>query len=264
MGLYLVRMEQPGLSDFTLLFAFGTTGMLILAGSIVFFVLYYKKRMLESRIKVQELEVAHQQKMLQATLESQENERKRLAADLHDSIGAMLSTIRLSLSTSVTKSGENSEQIGQIKNMLDDTIDSVRRLSRDLLPSTLEKFGLSYAIREMCEQYSTVSGLPIQFHEKEKTVSIEKSSEVMIFRIIQELINNAMKHASATQIQVVLNWSNTLRISVTDDGIGFVPETTKSGLGLFNMQNRAKLVGGVLNFEKDISKGTNATLTIPL
>lgn len=259
----LVLVEQPSLTDFTILFAFATSGMLILAGGIVFFVLFYKKRMLEAKIREQNMEVAYQQKMLQAALESQENERKRLAADLHDSIGSMLSTIRLSLSTSASTDQNFKENVVQIKIMLDDTIESVRKLSRDLLPSTLEKFGLSNAVKELCEQYSAVSGLPITFHESGESKPLDKPHEVMVFRIVQELISNAMKHAKATQIQTSLDWRDTLEVCVADDGIGFTPDSKSSGLGLFNMQNRAKLLQAAFRFEPNEPKGTKGILALP-
>src|SRR5687768_3777625 len=132
---------EPTISEFTVMFSIATIGMLLLAMSIVFFVLFYQRKMLETKLKQQQMEVEYQQKMLQAALESQENERKRLAADLHDSIGAMLSTIRLKLGTFSRIEGILTNDIDQTKTMLDDTITSVRRLSRDLLPATLEKFG---------------------------------------------------------------------------------------------------------------------------
>jgi len=211
------------------------------------------------------MEVEHQQKMLQAALESQENERKRLAADLHDSIGAMLSTIRLRLGTLARTEGIPTADIDQTKNMLDDTIVSVRRLSRDLLPSTLEKFGLSHAVKELCEQYSLVSGLPIKFSEVGTPAEKQQTDQLMIFRIVQELINNAMKHAQPSVIQVAFDWQKSFELRVSDDGNGFlVDQVRKSGkgLGLFNMENRARLLNGQLSFHTNQPKGTIARLEI--
>src|SRR5690242_17267444 len=104
---------EPTISEFTIMFSIATIGMLVLAMSIVFFVLFYQRKMLETKLKQQQIEVEYQQKMLHAALESQENERKRLAADLHDSIGVMLSTIRLSLSTVVRAEGVPSQPVEQ-------------------------------------------------------------------------------------------------------------------------------------------------------
>jgi two-component system, NarL family, sensor kinase len=256
---------EPTISEFTVMFSIATIGMLVLAMSIVFFVLFYQRKMLEAKLKEQRMEVEHQQKMLQAALESQENERKRLAADLHDGIGAMLSTIRLRLGTLARTEGVPTQDIDQTKTMLDDTITSVRRLSRDLLPSTLQKFGLSHAVKELCEQYTLVSGLSILFSEKGTPREKEPTDQLMIFRIVQELINNAMKHAQPTLILVSLDWQKNFELNVTDDGSGFLVEQVRQsgrGLGLFNMENRARLLNAQLAFSPNQPKGTVATLEI--
>ena len=222
--------------------------------------------MLEARLKQQSLEVEYQQKMLLSALESQENERQRLAGDLHDSIGAMLSTIRLSVLTIARTENLNTEGIQQTKKMIDDTIDSVRRISRDLMPSTLEKLGVSQTIHEMCDQYTAVSGMAIEFEQQGNGVHFEKSKEVMLFRIVQELVNNAIKHSKGSCIRVSLNWSHKLFVRVEDDGIGFNFEEKKQssgGIGLFNMQNRVKMLNASLEYETHQAKGTKAILTIP-
>src|SRR5687768_3477261 len=135
-----------------LIIAVAIVAMLVMSGAIILFVVFYQKRMIKEQLKRQALEFEYQQKMMQAELESQESERRKLAADLHDSIGGMLSTIRVGMST-VAKGLPNPHSIDETKRMLDDTISSVRRISRDLMPSTLEKFGLTYAIKELCERF---------------------------------------------------------------------------------------------------------------
>jgi two-component system NarL family sensor kinase len=258
---------EPTISQFTIMFSIATVGMLMLAMAIVFFVIFYQKRMLENRLKQHRMETEYQQKMMLASLESQENERRRVAGDLHDSIGAMLSTIRVSLSTMMRQEAVNTQSVGQAKQMLDDTIDSVRRISRDLMPATLEKFGISYALKEMCEQYTTVSGIGINFSESGEPVAINKNSEIMIFRITQEFINNSIKHSKAKSITIDLQWSNELFVSISDDGVGFdIQEIKKSGkgLGLFNMENRASMLGANLSFSSSIGNGTKASMHVPL
>lgn len=260
----LVVVEQQALSDFTVLFIFATSGMLILAGGIVFFVLFYKKRMLEARLREQHMEVTYQQKMMEAALESQESERKRVAADLHDGVGAMLSAIRMNLSTLARTESVSTETVQPVKTMLDETIESVRKISRDLLPSTLEKFGLSVALKEMCERFQSLTEAGITFNEEGEAMAMEKSREILVFRIVQELINNALKHAQATAIAVRVNWGEQLEIVVTDDGKGFSPDIQPKGLGLFNMQNRARVLHGTFNITSNNPSGTKATLTVPL
>lgn len=248
------------------LIAIGTVGMLLLAIAIILFMVIYQKRMIQEQLKRQELEADLQQKMMQAELESQENERRRLAADLHDSIGGMLSAIRVGLFTISKQAPELN--IEQTKQMLDDTISSVRRISRDLMPSTLERFGLIHAIKEMCERFSSTTQLPIHFHEQGSVDGLDKNKELMLFRITQELINNAIKHAQATHLNINVEATDKLMIVAEDDGVGFNLDDkhglNRKGLGLFSIQNRSSLLGASLEFEKDRKKGTRVTVTLPL
>src|SRR5688572_702854 len=200
-----------------ILIAIGTVGMLVLAIAIVLFMVIYQKKMIQEQLKRQQLESDIQQKMMQAELESQENERRRLAADLHDSIGGMLSAIRVGLFT-ISKQAPDLN-IEQTKQMLDDTISSVRRISRDLMPSTLERFGLIQAVKEMCERFSSTTQLPIHFHEQGNLDGLDKNKELMLFRITQELINNAIKHAQATHLNINIEATDKLRIVAEDDGV---------------------------------------------
>lgn len=255
--------------EFVIIFSIATVGMLILAASIILFVVFYQKRMIQEQMKRQVLEFEYQQKMLRAELESQESERRRLAADLHDSIGGMLSTIRVGIST-MAKSLADPHSIDQTKLMLDDTIKSVRRISQDLMPSTLEKFGLIQALKEICERFEAASRIQIAFSETGQLPLLDKSRELMIFRIVQELLNNAIKHAGASLISVKLNTSENLTVAVEDDGVGFDVKAVKEarhngkGLGLFNIENRARLSGGTLEYDTKRRKGSKTTLTLPL
>ncbi|MFZ6014479.1 MAG: sensor histidine kinase [Bacteroidota bacterium] len=258
---------EPSFSEFAIMFAIATVFILLLASSIILFMVFYQKKMIQEQIKRQQLEFEYQQKMLQAELESQETERRRLAADLHDSIGGMLSTIRVGVST-MSKLLPDPQSIDQTKQMLDDTITSVRRISRDLMPSTLEKFGLVHALKELCERFQSTSKIPIHFQEYGDT-KLDKNKELMVFRIVQELLNNAIKHAQASEIQVALQNEDQLYVIVEDDGVGFDADLHKNdkqsgkGLGLFNIENRARLLGGRLEYDKERKKGSKTILTLP-
>lgn len=260
---------EEGVSQFTLIFSLATVAMLVLAGFIILFVVYYQKKMIQEQLKRQQLELDFQQKMMEATLESEENERRRLAGDLHDSVGGMLSTIRVGLTT-IAKKLPDPQVMEQPKRMLDDTLTSVRRISLDLMPSTLEKFGLIPALREICERFQSTSLIPVRLMEQGETPSLNAKRELKIYRIVQELINNAIKHAQASAINVKVAAADTqLKIIVEDDGKGFDPlakhsiTQNGSGLGLYNMENRARLLGATLDIESQIEKGSKITLTVP-
>ena len=116
--------------------------MLILAGAVIFFVLLYQRRMLENKLKVQNLETDYQKQLLSTTLESQESERNRVGSELHDSVGAMLSTIRLNLKMAATNPDQLKEVATELTTYLDETIETVRTISRDLYPAGLKNLGL--------------------------------------------------------------------------------------------------------------------------
>jgi two-component system, NarL family, sensor kinase len=261
-------MAGPSEYQIALLITLGTVGMLLLAIAIILFMVFYQKKMIQEQFKRQQLELIYQQKMMESALESQEQERRRLAGELHDSIGAMLSTIRVGIIT-VARQLPSPESLDQPKQMLDDTISSVRSISRELMPSTLEKFGFAAAVKELCERFHETSLLPIHCVEHGEVRSFEKSRELMLFRIVQELLNNAMKHAKASLIQVTLTADDSLSVCVEDDGIGYDPDAIKNsaqsgrGLGLFNIENRARVLGATVFFDKERAIGSKITLVVP-
>lgn len=255
-------------SQVYLILAVGSLGMLIMAAAIVTFVVFYQKRMMREQLKRQALEAEYQRKMMEAALESQEEERRRVAGDLHDSVGAMLSAVRMGLITLSRKDPSLAERMHQSKEMLDDTIESVRRISRDLMPSTLEKFGLLQAVHELCNRFEETAHIPIQYLEQAEPLRLSKKQEMFAFRIVQEVLNNILKHARATQIVVQVSSRPDLCIEVADNGIGFDAEAIKAdpggkGLGLFNMENRARLLGGSVKFKSNEPSGSRVVLIIP-
>ena len=246
-----------------LLVALGTTITVLLSGSLIFFVVFYQRRMLQKKLEAQQAEVDHQKRLLQANITSQETERKRIASELHDGVGAMLSATKLNLGMLNHLSlDERDEVISESKDMLDETIETVRRISKDLLPASLEKFGLAKALEELCNKLSN-SQVHISFTQYEEPQLSEKPQELMTYRIVQECINNALKYSGSEKIEVVLSATD---VTVTDYGKGFDPFTLKkdisTGVGIYNMENRANLLGGKLIIDSAPNKGTQVTLTL--
>lgn len=262
-------MAGPSEYQIAVFVAIGTVGMLLLTAAIILFMVFYQKRMLQEQLHRQQLDINHQVRIMEAVLESQELERKRVAADLHDSVGGMLSAIRVGLIT-VGRQLPDPNTLDQQKKMLDDTIGSVRSISRDLMPATLERFGLGHALRELCDQVHNTALLPVNFHEQGEIHDIPSNKQLMLFRIAQELITNAVKHARATIIQVNLRVSDEVVMVVEDDGIGFDPDSIRSsavpgrGLGLFNIENRVRLLNAKIVHEIVGSHGTRVTFSMPL
>ncbi len=249
-----------------LLIVIGTGGMLILSGAIVLFITFYQKKMVEARLKQQLLESQMQQKVLEATLESQESERSRVAGDLHDSIGGMLSAVRVGLSA-IARQMPNPSVMEAQKQMLDDTIESVRKISRDLMPATLEKFGLVPAVRELCERMRITTKIEIGVMELGTSRKIDRKRELMVYRIAQELLNNAFKHSQATYIEVVFHFKENLYLIVEDNGVGIdvkqEAEAGRKSLGLFNIRSRVQLLGASVMIDRDKKDGSKIIVTVP-
>lgn len=240
--------------------------MLILVAAIVLFITFYQKRMVEARLRQQVLESEFQQKILDATLESQESERSRVAGDLHDSIGGMLSAVRIGLSA-IGRQLSDTHMLDSQKQMLDDTIESVRRISRDLMPATLEKFGLIPAVRELCERMQATTQIQIGVMELGETRRLDNRRQLMVYRITQELLNNAFKHSKATYIEVVFTFKENLYLIVEDNGIGIDPkqmeESGRKSLGLFNIQSRVQLLSATVTIDRDKKDGSKITVSVP-
>jgi signal transduction histidine kinase len=196
----------------------------------------------------------------------QENERKRIANDLHDSIGPLLSAIKLNINTIEVQPPDMAilEKAGK---SLDEIISTMRQISYDLLPNTLELKGLTEALREFVGHIGYKKGIAIQLYII-KDIHIPKDKEIHIFRMLQEIIHNAVKHAHAKNLQIGMSEEdNHLLLLAKDDGVGFDIEKEKarsSGLGLKSLESRCEILNGILSIDSFPGKGTHYFLKLPM
>ncbi|RYU96809.1 sensor histidine kinase [Emticicia agri] len=261
------------MSDLQLIFI-GSSGLIVLITFSILFVVYYKQKQAEQKVAIQELKAEMQRQLLESSLEVQEVERRRIAKDLHDEVGAMLSMTKMSFNQLIKKlntSAELTEQGKTTKEFLEESISQVRRISRELVPSTLEDFGLISAIDEFIQKIHIASGVLFIFNHEgiEDTQRFDKKIELTIYRIAQELVNNALKHAEAQEITLKLSaQARKLLFIFTDNGKGFdleaVKKDPKSGLGLRNIESRLSVVNGTFTFKTSIGQGTHTKIEIPL
>jgi signal transduction histidine kinase len=230
-------------------------------GMILFVFIYQKQRLqreLDQQTAVQKLNTELQLKLLENSLEVQEFERRRIAKDLHDEVGALLSASKMSLNLFLKAESTNLnsvERIENIRNLLDESIGVVRNISRDLVPRTLENFGLIGALEEFIHKMHTATGIKVELEHLniEEGQRFDQKIELAVFRIIQELTNNSIKHSEADNIIIQLvNVENHLKIIYKDNGIGFnlndKINDKNSGLGLKNLQSRVEVLGGKIEF----------------
>jgi len=198
-----------------------------------------------------------------ALLEGQENERKRITQELHDGVGQLLTAIRLRIEATPI----NSSQRKEIVDLLNETIAEVKRISYNLMPGSLVDFGLEAALKGLCDNTAKYSHLKFDFrYIRESNHELGFDVTVAVFRIVQEGINNVLKHASASRVELhVLDKEDEIYMLLKDDGSGFDAETrNKAGLGLRSMAERAKLLGGSVDIHSEPGEGTVIESRIPL
>lgn len=239
---------------------------IILAFVIIFFYVYHKKK---NKFLVEKIEQENrfEREISNAKIEIQEQTLKNVAWELHDNIGQLLSVANMQLNImSNTAEGENKEQIDEAKNLVATTVKEVRSLSKTLNTELIKRDGLLKMVEIEMERIDRLNFASTQMTVEGVETNINKSDEIIIFRIIQEFLSNSIKHASAKNISVSFNFSvnNILYIKLVDDGTGFDIEAKTESSGLVNMKSRAVFLKAsyILNSEKD--KGTQLDLTYKL
>jgi signal transduction histidine kinase len=208
-----------------------------------------------------------QREKIFAEITIRETERKRIAADLHDSLGPLLSAVKLNISSVDIQEPGDREMLEKTARYLDEIIGSLRRISYDLLPNTLERKGLLEAIREFITQVNVRQSVKIQLFVV-KEIQVPKEKEIHIFRMIQEIVHNTIKHSQAGNLQIGLSEEGGYLLCLTkDDGRGFDKEKAMvkaQGLGLRSLESRCEILNGVLTLESKPGAGTNYFIKIPV
>jgi len=262
MNEFFLQAGQKISSVSTVLF-FGTLGMLILTIGLITFIIFHQRRVIRFQLKLQQMEEEQQKILLNASIRLQEDERSRIAADLHDDAGPLLATARLYLNENLVNMDKTSQlqSIYNAKQIIDDTIQLIRNISHSLMPPTLKNFGMESAVNDLFQKISGSGSLNAssRFHDYRERLEAEK--ELNIFRIVQELVNNILKHSKASFIHLTQNLNDDkFYIRIHHDGKGLTQadyekfNMSKTGLGLKNIQSRLRVVQGKILFEKDHSQ----------
>lgn len=250
----------------------GTFAMLLPTSAIIIFVIIYSHRQRKQRERAERIEEEHRQQMLEASVESQESVRRQIGGDLHDEIGTLLSASRMSL-TQIIKFMDDAEKrenlLTQTQELINDALNNVRKISKDLMPSTLDEFGLIAALKDFTQRMTEHTGVLVHFNYGELNEIFNKKIELTLYRSSQELVNNALKHAQASVINITLSKKNEyLFLNVSDNGIGFdLREVNKPnrGIGIKNIESRISVIkGGQIKFDVEKGRGANFEISVPL
>ncbi|MBK8955688.1 MAG: hypothetical protein IPM34_09035 [Saprospiraceae bacterium] len=272
--LFELKSRRSNYTLYSLLFSIGA---ILLAG--FFIILFYQQKLETNQIihnqteqinnqKIKELESNLQLQSMQSMINGQESERERIAKDLHDSLGGVLSTIKLRFDNIAHQNHfDDRDSVEKLTRLIDTACDEVRYIANDLKPGSLEKLGLIEAIKDMLNRYKVDNGPEIffQFYGFEGGGQIDSNAALNIYRIIQELVNNSIKHAGCKEIFVQMHRKgNEMTISVEDDGAGFNETVVKKGMGLENIKSRVNYLRGELTLDSNENQGTAILVHLPI
>jgi signal transduction histidine kinase len=199
-------------------------------------------------------------------VQAQEMERRHLARELHDEVGQALTAAKINLQSAMREGGASmSPQLQETVAILDRLLGQVQRISLDLRPSILDDLGLVPALRSILDERARRASIEAHFSPRDVPENLHAEIQTTCFRIVQEAITNAIRHAKATRIDVDLHRENgRLRLLIRDNGVGFDTKSRTAGLGLIGIKERAALVDGQANIISETNKGTTIDISLPL
>ncbi len=261
-------MESKEGIDIILIVALGSLGMITLGFFTIVFVVMYQKKILSHKVVLQETESRHQRQLLSTSIEVAEQERQKIANNIHDDVGIILSTVKLNYSKMKMNlnNKELAEELLQINaGLLDETIGTIRAISNDLKPTTLLKLGYLRGVQELCNQLNSSGLVKTTFTADEKVeILLDKKHELQLYRLVKEVCNNIIKHSRASSMDVVININNELiNTSICHNGIGITTSevdklaSASEGIGLRSILSRSQITSSTIRYliiSKEVAK----------
>ena len=237
-------------------FAFVLMGLVL-----ILFFYFSRKKIIQKELEKKDLEIQYQKELLSAVIITQEEERKRIAQDLHDDISSKLNIVSLNchlLTTPNLTANEVIEITSNIINLTGKALDNSRKIAHGLLPPVLEKFGLHAGVEELCLEFSSSKSIKVNYENKTIFDITDIDKHLHVFRILQELMNNSLRHGKASMISINFEEQNgKSKCSYKDNGIGFEMKNNENqkGLGMKNIESRIAFLDGKLTMESALGKG---------
>ncbi|KGL61847.1 sensor histidine kinase [Polaribacter sp. Hel1_85] len=222
--------------------------------------------MMKQNIDYQKAIIKEQERGLQAMIEAQENERGRIARELHDGVVQQIGSVILKSRNILSKMNLlHTKDSQELLDSLENSNKDLRTISHQMMPRALKELGITSALNDLLENSLSYKNITFTFEHFNIKERLPKKIEITIYRIVQELLNNIIKHSKATEVSLQLyNANNVIILIVEDNGIGFTSENNKKGIGLLNITSRLDMVNGNVNFEPSPKSGTLVTIKIPL
>lgn len=240
---------------------------LLMSIIVILFFYFSRKKIIQKEIEKKNLEINHQKELLRSVILTQEEERKRIAQDLHDDISSKLNVVSLNthlLNTPNLSEEELSYITNNITNLTQKALENSRRIAHDLLPPVLEKFGLHAGIEELVAEFNSSKSVHVIYKNKLKFAINDIDKHLHIFRILQELLNNSVRHGKASEIIIEFKYINNKETcTYSDNGIGFniKSEDCQKGLGMKNIESRINFLNGSFSIESHENNGVQINFT---
>lgn len=242
------------------------SAFMLMALVLVLFFYFSRKKIIRQEIEKKNLEINYQKELLHAVIVTQEDERQRIAQDLHDDISSKLNIVSLNsqmlIGTELSEK-EFSEVTSNIIKLTGKALENSRRIAHDLLPPVLDKFGLHAAISELAVEFNSAKSVKVYYENNISFDAIDTNKHLHIFRILQELMNNSLRHGNAHNISVVFNNEKDINYcSYSDNGVGFDSNdiSKHKGLGMKNILSRVELINASIDINSAPSKGFKAKI----
>lgn len=258
-------MDSPKELEMKYMLFGGIMVILFLAISVIIFFIVYQKRLLAQQIRLQSVQHEYQRELLSSSIAAQEKERVRIGHDLHDEIGSSLSTAKLLVNQLQHTDPEKEHLVNSVKEILSHTIQNLKNISLNLYPSVLTKFGLVEGLQYLVSVLSQASPLTFTF-EADEIIGLELQQELALYRIVQELVNNAIKHSGASEVQIELRQTERfIQLSVRDNGCGFnTQDAGKGGIGLKSIEARKEMLKAEMQIASIPGEGTCIIVRLPV
>ena len=243
--------------------AWAASLMFVLIGIVVFVLLFSQRRQLLYRARLNAS--AHANEMLSTRVEMQDQTLQLFGQELHDNIGQLLSSVKMFLALTEQTMEQVPAQFKTATDTLSKAIKEVRSLSKSFNSEWLNQFSLFENLQHETERINSAAAIQMQLNVPSSTLPLSADAQIMIFRVVQEAIQNSIKHAQATSISIDAVMDEVqLRIKISDNGVGFsVDQKYPAGVGQMNMRNRTELLQGAIAWKSERGKGTDVTITIP-
>ncbi len=246
----------------------GSFLVIFLIAFVIFVIIRYKLRQQRHLQEKKTMQSQFEQELLQTQLEIQEQTLKTISEEIHDNVGQVLSLAKLNLNTVGNISDEKAQfKIDSTKNLVSKAINDLRNLSRSLHGERIGEIGLQEAIANELRIVQNTGQFKTDLQFTGQPYKLDQQKEMVLFRIVQEALHNAVKHSNAAHLKVLLNYNAAdFILTISDDGNGFQPEqlhATQTGIGLKSMRNRAALIGGEFSLQSSKNNGTSITIELP-